>query len=179
MKALVAVGRGAAPLELTPRPRGTAKAAAGGGAAVGGGVIVSGAFDRLVKVWSIGSWECVATLKGHKSGITALTACSTEVWVASASNDNTIRVWERHGWACVVVIEAHTDTVWALADYEGQLLSGSSDCTIKVWNKETWKCDATLMGHVQAVHAILPLPTTGEGGSFISASWDHSIAVWQ
>ena len=71
------------------------------------------------------------------------------------------------------------DTVWALADYEGQLLSGSSDCTIKVWNKETWKCDATLMGHVQAVHAILPLPTTGEGGSFISASWDHSIAVWQ
>ena len=84
------------------------------------------------------------------------------------------------------MIEAHSDTVWALADYEGQLLSGSSDCTIKVWNKETWQCDATLMGHVHAVHAILPQPTTCEGGdgvwnagTFISASWDHSIAVWQ
>ena len=111
--------------------------------------------------------------------------CNAEIWIASASNDHTIRVWEREGWSCVVVIEAHTDTVWALADYEGKLLSGSSDCTIKVWNKSTWQCDATLTGHMHAVHAILPLPTMGDGsgfwnaGTFISASWDHSIAVWQ
>ena len=56
-----------------------------------GDLLVSGSRDRTARVWSVGSGECVATLRC--GGVVFGLAISPRGLIASASKDTRLRVW--------------------------------------------------------------------------------------
>lgn len=59
-----------------------------------GDIIVSGANDAMIKVWSAASGECLLTLGGHDALVRALSYDPPSGRLVSASYDMTIKVWD-------------------------------------------------------------------------------------
>ncbi len=54
------------------------------------GEVISGSYDRSLRVWSLRSGECLRTLEGHAGRVLCL--CSSEDQLLSGSADQTIKV---------------------------------------------------------------------------------------
>ncbi|CAM9674416.1 unnamed protein product, partial [Heterosigma akashiwo] len=128
-------------------------------------------------IWGLHDGKPQQTLKGHSSGITALTVLNNSNRFASGSNDDTVRIWEAtkdQSWTCLVTLRGHSDTVWSITEAWGKLLSGSADKTIKVWNMESWECEETVAAHERSVSKLFAF-----SHYVVSCSWDHSICLWR
>ena len=145
-------------------------------AALEGNRLVSGSFDRKVKIWNVADGACIATLTGHGGRVWAL-AILESGRLASASGDMTIRIWEIATGACVATLEGHGGSVRCLALLNGgRLASGSSDVgsdhTVKVWEVATGACLATLR-FADMILAIASIPTS----TAIAVASGNSISI--
>ena len=122
-----------------------------------GGRLVSGSYDRSIRVWDVGTGRCCIrvwsldtwglerTLKGHGWCVTALVASGGQL--ISSSCDRTVRVWSVETWECVQTVEVYPAELdqcikalavcgWALVG--GSMCdSGSEECEVRVWDLET------------------------------------------
>ncbi|PON61920.1 Guanine nucleotide-binding protein, beta subunit [Parasponia andersonii] len=104
-----------------------------------GRYVITGADDRLVKIWSMETAYCLASCRGHEGDITDLAVSSNNAVVASSSNDCNIRVWRLPDGLPVSVLRGHTGAVTAIAfsprpGFIFQLLSSSDDGTCRLWD---------------------------------------------
>lgn len=60
----------------------------------GGEVLISGGWDKEIRVWDAESTECLITLRGHTEGINAIAISADQTRIVSGSADQTIRVWD-------------------------------------------------------------------------------------
>ena len=115
-------------------------------------VLISGSYDRTVRVWNMETGQEVGCLRGHTRAVRALQF--DEVKLITASMDRTLRVWNWRTGACIRVLEGHNEGVVCLAfDKDAVLASGSVDTTVKVWNLRKGDC-FTLRGHEDWVNAV-------------------------
>jgi WD40 repeat protein len=86
------------------------------------GKLVSGSFDRTVRIWENGT--CCHILKGHTLEVTCL-AVLPDGMLASGSDDLTVRVWENG--VCLLILShiSHVKSLTVLPD--GRLAVGLSD----------------------------------------------------
>jgi WD40 repeat protein len=56
---------------------------------------------KTLRVWDLGSGECLATLEGHTSGVEALAVTPDGRRAVSASRDQTLRVWDLGSGECL------------------------------------------------------------------------------
>ena len=54
--------------------------------------IISGSFDKTIKIWNLKEEKCIKTLEGHTDGINNLIKLNSNE-IASCSNDKTIKIW--------------------------------------------------------------------------------------
>ena len=59
--------------------------------------IISGSYDKLVKVWSVATKSLVSTCAGHTHTVFAVAATPDGQRFLSGSRDNTVRVWLLNG----------------------------------------------------------------------------------
>ena len=59
--------------------------------------LVSGSYDRTIKVWDITNGICHKTLHGHDHIVKSVSALGKGQFIASSSLDATIRVWDLQG----------------------------------------------------------------------------------
>ncbi|KAF1320464.1 Bromodomain and wd repeat-containing protein 1, partial [Globisporangium splendens] len=76
-----------------------------------GKFVITGADDRLVKIWSLATGDLLFTLRGHVGNITDLAVNSSNTLLASSSDDKTVRVWELRTGAPVAVLLGHSNVV--------------------------------------------------------------------
>ena len=114
-------------------------------------VLISGSYDRTVRVWNMDTGEQLRCLKGHQLGVKALQF--DEVKLITASMDCTLKVWDWRKGRCIKTLSGHTEGVVCL-DYDSNVLaSGSVDSTVRVWNIRTGG-SFVLRGHTDWVNSV-------------------------
>jgi WD40 repeat protein len=88
-----------------------------------------------MKLWDIGTGDCLRTFEGHTSGVTSVCFSPNGRRALSGSYDKTMKLWDISAGACLRTFEGHTkntDSVCFSPDGR-QALSGSDDKTIRLW----------------------------------------------
>lgn len=115
-------------------------------------VLITGSYDRTVRVWNLDTGNEVRTLRGHTRAVRALQF--DQMLLFTGAMDGTVRMWNWRAGECLRVLEGHTDGVVSL-NYNGYLLaSGSADSTIQVWNFRNG-AKFTLRGHTDWVNSVV------------------------
>ena len=140
------------------------------------GTLVSGSWDRTIKVWDLTSGRAPRTLRGGAGGVASL-ALSADGRILASSQDKAIYVWELDGGQLLQTLQGHAAHVESLAiDGDGHtLFSGSWDGTIKVWDLQAGRELDTLPGH--SAH-IETLSLSADGHILVSGAWDGTIKLW-
>jgi WD40 repeat protein len=148
-----------------------------------GKFLASGSEDQTVKVWEVGSWQEVATLRHGGVGrfwdrVSPVSFSPDGKFLASGSNDKTVKVWEVGSWREVVTLKGHGDPVNSVSfSPDGKFLaSGSGDWTVKVWEVGSWREVVTLKGHGSSVNSVSFSP---DGKFLASGSGDWTVKVWE
>jgi len=115
-------------------------------------VLITGSYDRTVRIWNLDTGAEVRTLRGHTRAIRALQF--DQMLLFTGAMDGTVRMWNWRAGECLRVLEGHTDGVVSL-NYNGYLLaSGSADSTIQVWNLRSGT-KFVLRGHTNWVNSVV------------------------
>lgn len=135
-----------------------------------GQVLVSGSFDKTIKLWRLATGELMQTLSKHTKGVLCLAISPDGKTLASGSFDETIMLWRLETGEAIDTLKGHTSSVRSLAISEdGQtLISGSFDETIKLWRLETGEFLGNITKRAGQVSAIALSPdgqTLASGGS--------------
>ena len=149
--------------------------------------IVSGSWDKTIKVWSLEKGEELFTLEGHTDLVTALAITPDSDYIVSGSRDETIKVWGLREKKEILTITNHPGRVTALAITlkDNLIISGSSDNTIRFWNLTSGKEVMTEISILQLsseqfkhTNGINTLAIASDGRQIISGSWDNTIKIW-
>src|SRR6266702_2046592 len=121
--------------------------------------IVSGSYDRTIRVWNATTGETAAgPLTGHTSSVNSVAFSPDGQRIVSGSYDQTIRVWNAiTGETVAGPFTGHTSSVLSAAFMpDGQrIVSVSDDRTIRVWNAMTGETGAgPFTGHTDWVLSV-------------------------
>ena len=147
----------------------------------GGKRLVSGAEDRIVRVWDVETAELQAKMEGHELDIYSLDCSSDGKHFVSASGDCKAILWNADAGEKASIFggskQGPKDGLTSVAfSPDGKLLAaGSLDEHIYVWDVETGKLANKLAGHSKSVYSVTFTP---DGKSLISGSLDRTIKSW-
>lgn len=133
--------------------------------------LVTGAWDTLVKVWTLDG-QPQGTLEGHADAVQSLALSPDGTHLASASRDGSVRVWPFPDGGTAQVLAGHTRKVSAVAWLdEGHLASTGDDGQIRSWamrgnGPRSWQC-VGLEKLDEAGTSLIALPN---GGSVVGGS---------
>ncbi len=138
---------------------------------------LSGAGDRSVRLWQLGTGRCTRTLRGHTDWVRAVSSTPHGRRSLSGSWDRTLRLWDLAAGRCVRTFQGHTNYVNSVAiSRDGhRAFSGSWDKTLKLWEIASGRCLSTFQGHDNYVNAICPSP---DGRWVLSGSEDKTLRLW-
>jgi len=87
--------------------------------------LISGADDRLVKIWDYQNKTCVQTLEGHAQNIASVSFHPELPIILTGSEDGTVRVWHANTYRLENTLNYGLERVWSIA-----CLKGSNDVAI-------------------------------------------------
>ena len=112
--------------------------------------IVSGSWDKTVRVWDAESGVELACLRGHDGEVTSVSFDQSGRRIVSGSWDKTVRVWDAESGVELACLRGHDDGVTSVSfDQSGRrIVSGSVDKTVRVWDAESGACMEVIQGSV-------------------------------
>ncbi|MEW6349906.1 MAG: AAA family ATPase [Thermodesulfobacteriota bacterium] len=148
--------------------------------------VLSGTYDRTVRLWDLETGECLRTLRGHGDMVSTVSMTLDGKRAVSASHDRTIRLWDLESGQCIRTVTSPVELGTLSITPDGRrAVSGSGggvlvitpdmDCTLRVWDLDTGECTAVLEGHSR------PVPTVSlnaNGRIAVSGSRDGTVRVW-
>ncbi len=134
--------------------------------------IISGSYDKTIKIWDINTGKEVETLKGHTDSV--LSVAIKDDYIVSGSSDKTIKIWDINTGKEVKTLRDHSSSVLSIAIKDNYIVSGAGDGTIKVWNINTEdEIIRTLQGHTHGIKSIAI-----KDNYIVSGSSDRTIIIW-
>ena len=103
--------------------------------------VVSGSYDKTVKIWDAESGEELRTLSGHSSYVMAVAVFADGKRVVSGSLDHTVKIWDAESGTKLythtgcVRVQCNTVPVLAVAVCADgkRIVSGCDDGRVKIW----------------------------------------------
>ena len=98
-------------------------------------LLVSGSFDKTVKLCDVQTGGVAKTLYGHTDRVTSVSISADDAMIASGSDDKTIRLWNVETGSCLVAVK-HVDPVWTVtfSPTDSKLLLSSTWNTVQQWS---------------------------------------------
>ncbi|HEY2148622.1 MAG TPA: WD40 repeat domain-containing protein, partial [Pirellulales bacterium] len=114
-----------------------------------GTLLASGAEDHTVKLWSVATGECRATLAGHLADVNCVAFSTDGHVVASAGDDGSVRLWNVDNPSSCINLDGHENEVISvrfLPDGK-RLISADADGVVIIWNLAVRRPAAWLQRH--------------------------------
>ena len=101
----------------------------------GGEWLVSGSYDRSVRLWDANQGTTVLTLLAHDAEVTNVVIDPSQKLIVSSARDTTARLWDfrQPGVHEVKIISGHTDSVSSAVICGNTIVTASDDRFVKVW----------------------------------------------
>jgi len=117
-----------------------------------------------------------AEMRGHGGSVRALAVSDDGATVLSGSFDSSAILWDLRQGTAAQVLRFHDGAVNAVAFLkDGRAVTAGADARIAVWTPGRMVPDSVLAGHSAPVAALAVSPG---GETLASASWDHTIRLW-
>ena len=143
-----------------------------------GNYLLSGSYDKTIKLWDIATGKEIRTFYGHNSLVESIAVTPDGKYVLSGSWDKTLKLWDIATGKEVRTFTGHTWWVLSVAiTPDGKYaLSGSQDKTLKLWDVTTGKEIRTFKGHTDWINSVAVTP---DGEYALSGSDDKTIKLWE
>mmetsp|Transcript_4536 Transcript_4536/g.6255 ORF Transcript_4536/g.6255 Transcript_4536/m.6255 type:complete len:651 (+) Transcript_4536:175-2127(+) len=137
--------------------------------------LVSGSYDKTLKIWELGSGRCLRTLRGHDGWVSCLALLREDRRIVSGSWDNTIRVWDESTGANLLAMQ--TGLMNALHclrwDDRRQLVGvGCRHRQLQLYDLGQGVQVGACTGHLKEVSAL------HMGDIWVTGSADSTVKLW-
>lgn len=147
-------------------------------------IIVSGGWDKVVKVWDMQTCKLTTNLIGHTGVINAVTISPDGSLCASGGKDGIAMLWDLTKGEHLYSLDPINTSINALAFSPNRYwLCAATDSGIRIWNLETKQTIAELkseilQGSKNTRPSCISLAWSADGSTLFSGFTDGSIKVW-
>jgi guanine nucleotide-binding protein subunit beta-2-like 1 protein len=148
-------------------------------------IIVSGGWDKLVKVWSLTNCKLRTNLVGHTGYINTVTVSPDGSLCASGGKDGTARLWDLNEGKHLYSLDAG-DIIHSLVFSPTRYwLCAATQESIKIWDLESKGLVAQLDKNYPDFQAKLPNPAcislawSADGTTLFAGYTDNLVRVWE
>ena len=139
--------------------------------------ILSGSYDKTVKLWDVETGSCIQTFEGHTDSVSSVSFSVDDKLVLSGSGDG-VKIWDISSGACILDdFDKQKYIVNSVCfSPDGKLaLSGGEDHTVKLWDLSTGNFIRLFAGHTREVNSVCFSP---DGNFVLSGSQDDTVRLW-
>ncbi|GLJ54865.1 hypothetical protein SUGI_1178220 [Cryptomeria japonica] len=141
--------------------------------------LYSGSMDETIRVWDLGTFQCIQTLRGHTSVVMSLLLW--EQFLLSSSLDNTVKVWVAMSSGLLEVTYTHNEEHGILAlcgmhDEQAKpvLLCSCNDNSVRLYDLPSFSERGKIISKME-VRAF----QVGPGGLFFTGDGMGELKVWK
>jgi WD40 repeat protein/serine/threonine protein kinase len=140
--------------------------------------IVSGSFDRTVKIWDAETGHEMMTLAGHSRQVSSVVFSPDGTRIASGCLDGTIKLWDAETGNEIKTLPRGQRSVSevALSPDGTQIVSGYWNHMAKVWDIESGK-EMMVLTMKDPASEIVSVAYSPDGKKIVSGS-DHETIIW-
>jgi WD40 repeat protein len=141
-----------------------------------GANLVSGSFDKTIKLWQLATGTAIHTLTAHVKGVFALAVSADGRLLASGSWDEVIKLWDLETGTLLQNLTQHQASVRSLAisPDSNTLISGSFDKTIVLWNLP----DGNVTKTIADTEPVAAIALSANGEFLASTGDDGTVKIW-
>jgi hypothetical protein len=141
-----------------------------------GRYVVSGSWDRTVRIWELATGKEVRRLIGQQGHVESVAVTPDGRYIVSGGNDATLRLWELATGEEIRRFAGHEGHVRSVAvTPDGRyVVSGSWDRTVRIWELATGKEVRRLTDDIY----VVSLEVTPDGRYLVCGCEDGTVRVW-
>jgi WD40 repeat protein len=140
-------------------------------------LLVSGSWDKTVRIWRISTGELLKTLVGHDILISAIAITTDGKTIISGSKDGVIKFWDVGTGKNWQTLTSQSLGVLSLAVSQDNqvLVSGHANGQVNIWSITNGQLLRNLSAHRDGVWAI---QFSADQQTVMTGSWDKTIKLW-